>query len=239
MRYSIVIPACNEQARLRETVADHAAFADRVLGADGAEIIVVVNGSRDHTGAIARELAQGLPLLRVEETTRRLGKGGAVLRGFALSRAAIVSFVDADNSTTPEQLHKLHQAVDQGAVVAIGSRWLPQSRREIPQPWSRQLAGRMFNRLVRQLFDLPFADTQCGAKAFQREAFETIRPSLELTGWAFDVEILVRMRQAGFSIEEVPIRWRDSSRSRLRMHRDAPAVLWELARLRKLVAKRG
>lgn len=95
----------------------------------------------------------------------------------------------------------------------------------------------MLNRLVRRLFDLPFADTQCGAKAFARRAFEQVRPSLEMTGWAFDVEILASLRSAGHRIEEVPIRWQDSSGSRLRMHRDGPAILWELARLRRRIPR--
>lgn len=237
MKYAIVIPARNEQIRLRSTVGDHAAFAERTLAAEGVEIVVVVNGSSDRTGTIARELAQELPLVRVLETPRRLGKGGAVLLGFDLSEAAILSFVDADNSTTPPELHKLLRVVDQGAAAAIGSRWLPASRQVITQPWSRRLAGRVFNRIVRQLFNLPFADTQCGAKAFERRAFDHVRPSLEMTGWAFDVEILARLRRAGFLIQEVPILWQDSSGSRLRMHRDGPSILWELARLRRRIPK--
>jgi len=231
VKYAIVIPACNEEKRLRRTVEDHAAFAEHALGADEVEVVVVVNGCVDRTGAIAHELAQAHASVRVVDTPRRLGKGGAVLLGFDLSEASILAFVDADNSTTPPELLKLLRAVERGAAAAIGSRWLPTSRQLLRQPLTRRVAGRVFNRLVRQLFDLPFADTQCGAKAFERTAFERIRPSLEMTGWAFDVEILVRLRSAGCHIEEVPIAWRDSSGSRLRMHRDAPAVLWELARL--------
>lgn len=239
MKYGIVIPARNEQARLRGTVEDYAAFAEGALGAEGVEIIVVVNGSCDRTGALARELEQELASVRAVETARRLGKGGAVLLGFDLSKAGILSFVDADNSTTPAELQRLLQVVDQGAAAAIGSRWLPASQQVVAQPWSRRLASRVLNRLVRQLFDLPFADTQCGAKAFERRAFEQVRPSLQMTGWAFDVEILARLRSAGHRIEEVPIRWQDSSGSRIRMHRDGPAILWELARLRRRIPKAG
>lgn len=233
MKYAIVIPARNEQARLRSTVEEYVAYGERNLGVEGWEIVLVVNGSVDGTGSIARALEGSFGPVRMVETPRRLGKGGAVLLGFDLSEAAIVSFVDADNSTRPGELHKLLQAVDRGAAAAIGSRWLPASRQVVAQPWPRRLASRIFNRLVRRLFELPFSDTQCGAKAFDGAAFQHVRPSLEAFGWAFDVEILVRLRREGYRIEEVPIEWRDSSGSRLRMHRDGPSVLWELTRLRR------
>lgn len=231
MKYAIVIPARNEEARIRGTVEDYVSFARSALAAEGAEIIIVVNGSRDATGSVARRLADEHPAVRAVETPERLGKGGAVYRGFDHSHAEILSFVDADNSTPPVELNKLLQTVAGGASAAIGSRWLAGSRQEIPQPLPRRVAGRAFNQLVRRLFGLPFRDTQCGAKAFARKAYTDVRASLELSGWAFDVEMLVRLRDAGHRVEEVPIVWRDISDSRLRIHRDGPAMLWELAQL--------
>lgn len=238
MKYSIVIPARNEEQRLRDTVLSYATCLEARGLADDAEIWLVVNGSDDGTDAVAARLATELGLVRHVVTAERLGKGGAVRRGFALASGDVLAFVDADNSTPPDQLHELFAAIDDGADAAIGSRWLRASRQVVAQPLPRRAAGRLFNRLVRLAFGLDYADTQCGAKAFRSAAYRAIEPWLALDGWAFDVEILIRLEQHGFRVEEVPIAWSDASGSRLRFHRDGPAVLLDLVRLRRALAKR-
>ncbi|RJP24616.1 MAG: glycosyltransferase family 2 protein [Candidatus Omnitrophota bacterium] len=232
MKYSIIIPAYNEETRLSDTVHDYADFVQKHPETDQFEILLIVNGSRDKTDQIALELEKTYPFIRAWATEDRLGKGGAVLQGFDLAQGEIMAFSDADNSTVAEELKKLIDLVEQGAACAIGSRWLPDSEQIIRQPFIRRLASRVFNLIVRMLFQFSYRDTQCGAKAFRREAIQTIRPLVRSTGWAFDVELIWRLRQAGFDVIEAPIRWRDNSHSRIRMHRDAPSMLIELLKLR-------
>ncbi|MBD3267393.1 glycosyltransferase [bacterium] len=232
MKYTIVIPAYNEEARLAGTIDDYAAFVETNLGAENAEVLIVVNGSRDRTGDIARELEAKYPCVRAWETKSKLGKGGAVLKGFELAKGAILAFADADNATPPHELNKLLQEIERGTDAALGSRWLPESKQVIPQPFSRRVAGRIFNLIVRLLFQMPFKDTQCGAKAFKREPLETIRERLTSTGWAFDVDLIWQFSKSQYSVNEVAINWSDASKSRLRMHTDGPAMLWELIKLR-------
>lgn len=232
MKYSIIIPAYNEEARISDTVRDYATYLETHFTPDEAELVIVVNGSRDRTGEIAREMEKIFPCVRSWETSDRQGKGGAVLKGFELANGEILAFTDADNATIAPELHKLLTAVESGVDAAIGSRWLPESRQTVPQPLARRIASRVFNLIVRLLFQFPYSDTQCGAKAFKRAAIDSIRGEIHTTGWAFDVALIWRLRRRGCQVKEIPITWSDNSKSRLRMHRDAPSMLWELIKLR-------
>ncbi|MBI1388976.1 MAG: glycosyltransferase [bacterium] len=232
MKHTIVIPAYNEEARIEATVRAYAAYVAESMNPAEVEILIVVNGSKDATQQIAARLADECDYIRSWATEARMGKGGAVMKGFELARGEILSFTDADNATVPAELRKLLDAVEGGAGAAIASRWLPQSRQLIPQPLMRRVMSRVFNLIVRVLFFLPYSDTQCGAKAFRREAIEAVRSRVGSTGWAFDVELIWRLRQAGQRVVEIPIDWSDNSRSRLRMHSDGPSMLWELIKLR-------
>ncbi len=232
MKYSIIIPAYNEEGRLSATVHDYASFIQKEMDPDRTEILLIVNGSADRTDEIARELRDTYPFVKAWITEERLGKGGAVLQGFDYAQGEIVAFTDADNSTVPPELKKLVDAVEHHADCAIGSRWLPESHQVISQPFARRLASRVFNFIVRLLFQFPYKDTQCGAKAFSQKAIQEIRPVIHSTGWAFDVALIWHLRQKGYQVKEIPITWSDNSHSRLRMHRDAPSMLIELIKLR-------
>ena len=228
MELTVLVPAYNEAERLAETIRDYSSFyVDRDV-----EILIIVNGSTDDTGRIARGLEADLPNVRAWETPDKLGKGGAIYRGFHLAEGEIIAFTDADNSTVPSELDRVVEAVRSGADVALGSRWLPTSVQKIRQPLSRRVASRTFNGIVRLLFALPFRDTQCGAKAFRASALKPVLDHPLTTGWAFDVELIWVLQRHGAQIVEIPIVWSDNSGSRLRMHRDAPAMLWELLRIR-------
>ncbi len=228
MDLTVIVPAYNESARLSDTVREYSSY---YLGSS-AEILIIVNGSTDNTPEIASQLQSHLPNVRVWVTPQKLGKGGAIYRGFRLALGDIVAFTDADNSTVPAQLDRVVEAVRSGADVALGSRWLPESVQEIRQPLGRRIASRVFNLIVRLLFGMPYKDTQCGAKAFRVSVLKPLLNHPMSTGWAFDVELIWTLRRKGARIVEVPIVWRDNSGSRLRMHKDAPAMLLELLRIR-------
>jgi dolichol-phosphate mannosyltransferase len=232
MKYSIVIPAYNEESRLSRTVEDYAGFVASVYEPGEAEILIIVNGSVDRTGEIARELEARFACVRAWETPARQGKGGAVMKGLDMAEGEIVSFADADNATTVVELKKLLDTVASGVDAALGSRWLPESEQVIPQPLARRIASRVFNLIVRLLFQFSFKDTQCGAKAFTKAAFLDVRDEVRSTGWAFDVDLIWRLCRRGYRVVEVPIVWSDASQSRLRMHKDAPSMLVELIKLR-------
>jgi glycosyltransferase involved in cell wall biosynthesis len=228
MELTVIVPAYNESARLHHTICDYSSF----YASRDTEILIVVNGSTDNTGGIARELQARLPNVRVWETPERLGKGGAIYRGFQLAKGEIVAFTDADNSTAPVELDRVVDAVRSGADAALGSRWLPASVQDIRQPLGRRIASRIFNLIARLMFGMPYRDTQCGAKAFRASVLQPLLNHPMSKGWAFDVELIWSLQHRGARIVEVPIVWRDNSGSRLRMHRDGPAMLLELVRIR-------
>ncbi len=202
MRYSVIMPACNEADRIEATLAAYApAFAD-------SEIIVVANACQDDTCERVMRFARLYPGVRCIRIDRRVGKGGAVRAGFLVAKAPLVGFADADGSTPASELRRLFESVgEEDGVVA--SRWLPGARIERRQPLVRHIASRVFNAFVRALFLLPFSDTQCGAKIFRKGALQRVVTHVETSNMAFDVELLLALRDAGATIREEATHWVD------------------------------
>jgi dolichyl-phosphate beta-glucosyltransferase len=144
----------------------------------------------------------------------------------------VVMFTDADLSSPIEEAERLFAAIAQGADIAIGSRWLASSRQTHRQPLYRQFFGRCFNVLTRMVMNLPFADTQCGFKAFTRSAAQTVFQLQTIERWGFDPEILFIALKRGYHIQEVPVSWAHDARSRISYLRDGLQMLKELAIVR-------
>jgi glycosyltransferase involved in cell wall biosynthesis len=228
--YSIVIPAYNESARILATLRSVVACV-RARGWT-AEVIVVNDGSTDDTAALIRDFALQAPEVRLIENPRNCGKGYSVRYGILHASGDVVMFTDADLSAPMEEADGLFDAIAQGADIAIGSRWLATSRQTHRQPWYRQFFGRCFNAVTRAVMGLPFADTQCGFKAFTRAAAQTVFQLQTIQRWGFDPEILFIALKRGYRIQEVPVSWHHDSRSRLSYVKDGLQMLKELAIVR-------
>jgi dolichyl-phosphate beta-glucosyltransferase len=229
MDLSIVIPCFNEERRLAPTLGLIRAYAARHDTAG--ELILVDDGSRDGTLSLMRAQAARHPGIRVVAITPNRGKGRAVAEGVRVARGDQILMTDADLSTPIEELPKLQAALARGADVAIGSRAAPGAR-EIDQPLHRQLMGKTFNRLVQTLLLPGFRDTQCGFKLFRGEVAHRLFADLVTDGFAYDVEVLVRALDAGWSVEEVPVRWFNAGASTVAPVRASAAMLRDLVRLR-------
>jgi len=230
MTYSIVIPAYNEGQRLAPTLKEVLAYV-RQQGWD-TEVIVVNDGSRDNTSEIVREFARTNPNLRLIENPGNRGKGYSVRNGILNSHGDIVIFSDADLSSPIEEAPKLLQALNSGADIAIGSRWLRAELQTQRQSLHRQLFGRVFNLLLRITLSLQFKDTQCGFKAFTRQAAQKILPLQRIERWGFDPEILFLARKFGFRVDEVPVRWGHSGGTRIHPLIDGARMFQEMLRVR-------
>ena len=230
---SLVVPAYNEEDRLGRTLDALLAWLDRT-GVDG-EILVVDDGSRDATSDVARRASARDARVRALGYAPNRGKGFAVRAGVLAARGEQILFCDADLSTPIEEIELLRQRLSDGYDVAIGSRHLAASRILVRQPLHRRLLGRVFNGVVSLLAVRGFADTQCGFKLFRREAARRIFPRVKTDGFAFDVEILIRAREAGLRIAEVPVRWQNDSASRVRPIRDSIRMLAEILRMRGIL----
>ncbi len=231
MTYSIIIPAYNESSRLRPTLDELLRYFEQRQWE--VEILVVNDGSRDDTADIVREYARAHPQIVLVENPGNHGKGYSVRNGMLRARGDICLFTDADLSSPITEAPKLFDAITAGADIAIGSRWLRADLQTERQPLYRQLFGRIYNVVLRIFLGLKFVDTQCGFKAFRREAVKRIFPLQRIERWGFDPEILFLARRLGFSVKEVPVVWAHSEGTRLSPFRDGVRMFGEVLRIRR------
>jgi dolichyl-phosphate beta-glucosyltransferase len=228
--YSIIIPAYNESARVGDTLQRVLAHvADR--GWD-AEIIAVDDGSRDDTAEIIRSYARKDGRLRLVENPGNRGKGYSVRNGMLHGRGEILLFSDADLSSPIEEADKLFAAIADGADIAIGSRWLRRDLQTQPQPFHRQIFGRVFNLMLRLSLGLHFKDTQCGFKAFTNRAARKVFPLQTIERWGFDPELLYLARRLGLKVVEVPVEWAHREGTRINPLRDGTRMFVEMLKIR-------
>jgi glycosyltransferase involved in cell wall biosynthesis len=229
-QYSIVIPAFNESARIPATL-ESVVSCIRERGW-GAEVVVVNDGSTDSTAELVRAFARNAPELRLIENPGNRGKGYSVRAGMLKALGDVVLFTDSDLSAPIEEAERLFAAIAEGADIAIGSRWLESGRQTHRQPFYRQFFGRCFNAVTRAVMGLPFADTQCGIKAFTREAAQTVFHLQTIERWGFDPEILFIALKRGYRVVEVPVSWAHDERSRISYLKDGLKMLQEIAVIR-------
>jgi dolichyl-phosphate beta-glucosyltransferase len=217
---SIIVPAYNEEKRLPATLAS----IDRYLKANPwefSEIIVVNDGSRDATADLARSAGA-----RVLDNPGNRGKGYSVRHGMLDAKGDWALLTDADLSAPIDELNRLwRMAEKENAQVAIGSRALDRSLIGVHQPKSRETIGRLFNFGMRLVTGLPFHDTQCGFKLFEKAAAREIFSRQKLEGFGFDVEVLYIAQHLGYRTLEVPVRWNDVAGTKVSLTRGLAAFL--------------
>lgn len=228
--YSIIIPAYNESARLGATL-------DRVLQHVAgqhwdAEVLVVNDGSKDDTAEMVMVRARANPALRLIENPGNRGKGYSVRNGMLQAQGDVCLFTDADLSSPIEEANKLFAAIEAGADVAIGSRWLQPDTQAQRQSLLRQIYGRTFNLVLRILLGLRFKDTQCGFKAFRRGSAQKLFSVQTIEGWGFDAELLFLADRSGLRVKEVPVVWSDAEGTRIHPLRDGLHMMAEVLTIR-------
>ncbi len=226
---SIVIPAYNEEHRLRPTLEAVTAWL-RERGTTH-EILVVDDGSRDGTVRVAEEFAREHAWVRILRLPVNRGKGAAVRAGFAESRSARVLLSDADLSTPIEELIPLASALENGADLAIASRGLASSNLVVRQAWYREYMGKTFNFLVRLITGIPHRDTQCGFKLLHGSLARELAAEMREDGFAFDVELILLTRSRGLTVREVPVTWINKLNSRVSPVTDSLRMLLALPRI--------
>ena len=215
---SIIIPAYNEELRLPATLSSIAAYTRS--STRNIEVIVVDDGSRDKTVAVAEQFRNEIPSLRVVSNGENRGKGYSVRHGMQEARGEIVLFTDADLSAPIEEVEKLLPAMKTNDV-AIGSRAMDRSQITVHESPFREFAGIIFNKIVRLILWLPFVDTQCGFKAFRREPCKIIFEQQTIERFGFDPELLYLARHHGLRSVEISVRWGHSPATKVSMMRDS------------------
>lgn len=221
--YSLIIPAYNEEKRIGPFL-DH---LKENLSSEW-EIIVVCDGN-DRTADIARSYNDKFKVL---ESQHRLGKGGAILEGFKASKGDIVGYVDADGAISVSEVLKVFSHVSGDCDVAVGSRWLKNSKVIVRQPLLRIILGRLYHYMAFAILGLSTKDTQCGIKAFKANTLNKILPQVTLKNLSFDTAILYHCRKFGSKIAEIPIAWSDVEGSKVNPVKTALIMFASLIGLR-------
>ncbi|KAI9464689.1 Alg5-prov protein [Boletus coccyginus] len=254
---SVIIPAYNETTRLPamlDTTLAHlrasmSAPAPAPASSNGRsqrprtrthELLIVDDGSKDGTSALALTLAAQHPTtdIRVITLEKNLGKGGAVRHGMLHARGRRLLMVDADGASRFEDLEVLWKAMDALApddepAVVVGSRaHLVKTEAVVKRSLLRNILMYGLHTILRIVGVGHIRDTQCGFKLFSRRAAQQIFPAQHLATWIFDVELLLLAKQLGIPVAEVPVEWHEVAGSKLNVVKDSLQMLRDLLVLR-------
>jgi dolichyl-phosphate beta-glucosyltransferase len=215
IQLSVIIPAYNEEVRLPHTLRQSIEYL-KAQSYDS-EIIVVNDGSTDGTERIVRELASSPFSIRLlaHPDGANHGKGASVKLGMLQAHGEYRLFMDADNSTSLDQVERFWPFFNQGYHIVIGSRTLKDSVIGIHQPRYKELAGRFGNWIIRNLAVPGIRDTQAGFKMFVASKAEMIFSRQTLDRWGYDFELLAIARLKDCRIREVPITWINAAGSKI------------------------
>jgi len=233
MKISIIIPAYNEEKRIGKTLEEYCKFfyslkKQKTLDF---EILIVINNTKDKTEDVVKKYSKKYKEIRYLNF-KQGGKGFAIIEGFkdALKRDNdLIGFVDADMSTSPKSYYDLIKNIG-NYDGTIASRGLTDS--VVKTSLKRKINNKGFNFLVRSILFLPYKDTQCGAKIFRRNSIKSVLNELGITQWAFDIDLLYRLRKKGFKIKEIPTVWDDKCGSSVSMLKTPIQMFFGVIRLR-------
>jgi len=231
---SVIIPAYNEEERIKKTLESIDKYLEKQPY--NYEIIVVANNCTDNTDKVVldyQKTVEHLKLFDLRIAKPGGAKGYAVKKGMEEARGEYKLFMDADNATRITEIEKFWPYFKEGYDVVIGSRHIKGAHIVIQQPWYRRVLGRAANLLIRLVLLPGIYDTQCGFKAFTKEAADKIFKKMTIGGWGFDMEILALARLYGFKIKEVSVNWYEAGKSRLRAVKAARETLGELFRIKR------
>ncbi len=226
---SVIIPVYNESKRIPLTLID----VDRHLsGADySSEILVVNDGSTDNTYEVVSKFLPLIKNLRIIDNKENHGKGFVVRQGMLEAKGTLRLFMDADNSTSVDQVDKMLPHFKEGYEVVIGSRDIKGAELVPPQAFYKRTLGNVGNLVIQVLLLPGLWDTQCGFKCFSEEAVRKIFNIVKTNRWAFDVEALVIAKRLGYRIKEIPVRWVNSPFSHVKLA-GYLLFLWDVFKVR-------
>jgi len=209
---TVVVPTYNERANIEHLIA--------AIRLAGYRILVVDDGSPDGTGAVVEKLAGEDAMVEVLHRSEKAGLGPAYAAGFdrTLERgASVIVEMDADFSHNPNDLPRLLQALDDGADLAIGSRYVPGGGTP-DWPLLRRLISRGGNLYARLLLGIPVNDATAGFRAFKADALRRLPyATAQASGYGFQVEMAYAAVRNGLEVAEVPITFRDREHGQSKM----------------------
>jgi len=255
LRALVVIPAYNEAARLPGLLDELSAHLARDTPDDGPDLQfwIVDDGSRPEEFAVEERLTreaglgEAVKLIRLDANR---GKGGAIRAGFEAGLETeppegfdYLGFMDADCSVSVRELHRALMYLvaahrDHGVVGVVGSR-VRMLGRQVARDPIRHMLGRVFATFVSRWFRQAVYDTQCGLKIFAQETLRRYIRVPDDTRWVWDTQLLLAMLDAGETIHEFPVDWRETGHSKVSLVRDPLTMVWHLVRFRRRLRAGG
>ena len=226
---SVVIPAYNEEGRIRGTLASLQEFLDGRTYSY--EVLVINDGSTDATSEIVGNMARDWPQLKLISNSVNQGKGAVVRHGILSAQGQHILFSDADNATPIDQIDKLLSHIGQYHVV-IGSRYCPGSIIHVAQAKHRVVLSRLSNLLIRWILLPGIYDTQCGFKLFQSQPAKQIFNLARINRFGFDFEVLAIAKHLGYNFKEIGVEWNDDPNSKVRAGKEALRTLRDLLKVK-------
>ncbi|MBQ2696049.1 MAG: glycosyltransferase family 2 protein [Clostridia bacterium] len=225
---SVIIPAYNEEKRITKTLEK--IYEVMSCQNDAFEILVVSDGSTDQTNYVVESFNKQEIFLLSYEKNR--GKGGAVKFGIENAKGECIAFMDADLPYPPEKITEACGMLKNGADVVLGMR--VESGHDGKYPWYRKLMSKGFGFFVTLVLGLKEKDTQCGFKAFKKEAAQNIFKRMTLSGWGFDVEMIFLAEKLRYSIERIKVSlFHEKTGSKVKAFHDTFKMMKEVFSVRK------
>lgn len=237
MKLSIIIPAFNEAENIKKGILETvSAYLEKQTYSY--EVIIVDDGSTDGTVELVSKFINSHKKFRMIKNNHG-GKAIVVMTGLLESKGEIGLFTDMDQATPISEIERLLPFFDKGYDIVIGSR---QGRKGAPV--IRKLMAFGFSLIRTVILGLPFKDTQCGFKAFNRKSIDSIFPFLKdrwkkhlekkgaAVNAAFDVETLFLARKKGFKVKEVAVEWHHVGTERVQVLKDSVEAVIDILKIR-------
>jgi len=205
MNCSVILPAYNEEKRIENCLNTLVSILPRAC-----EVVVAADGCTDKTVTLARHFP-----VRIVSCSERLGKGGGILNAAKTAENNNIVFCDVDLPVHPRNIPEIAKMLKTADLV-VGIRQVT------GYPLHRRILSLGFNLILRLMFHIPIRDTQCGFKAVKKNVLTNL--GLQVTGYGFDVELIVKAHRQGYRISEFPVEWHYQEGSKVNVVRQV--FLW-------------
>lgn len=220
---SLVIPAYNEEDRIRPTLESYLDGLDSLRLPF--EVIVVIDGTDNTIDVVSEYAASGVRGARFD---RKLGRGGAIFEGFRLAKFRHVAYADADGSVPIADGLALIRRALQGSPAVVASRRASPDSVVVPEPLLKRVASMTWYLMSKALLGLRVKDSHCGFKVFDRQVVQLLLRRVTVTNRTFEIGMMYHVASAGVPIEEVPVAYVHDARTRMPLGKAIPVMFLTL-----------
>ena len=232
MNLEITIPVLNEEETIKDKIKEMIDYTQKNILNRNIVFIIADNGSTDKTEQYSMELIKEYDNLRYIKLPEK-GVGLALRTSWSESKADYVGYMDLDIATDLKALLTVIDELEKGTKIVNGSRLLKESE-VINRTLLREITSRGFNLLLKLILKIKFTDGMCGLKFVDRKvAQERINTGIDTKGWFFSTEMLVKAEWKNIEIKEIPVKWTDDRKSKVKILSLSSNYLKSIFKLKK------